>query len=170
MTQDTFTAAVSQAAAAYPALATRIEAAAAIIARHLAQPSARVIVATVKADGSVVYTVAGSQSNRYTVTPTGCTCPDHTRRGMVCKHILSIRLLENIMGRAHGAPVLVTVTAPLADVTRYLAGIGNDLAAAGKLGALDTAPAAPAIRWTADERRARRRIEPMDELDEILTY
>ena len=164
MTQDSFTAAVSQAVAAFPSLARRIEAAAAIVARHLSDPAARVIAATIKADGSVVYTVAGSKGNRYSVTAETCTCPDHTRRGVkACKHVLAVRLLENVMGRAHNAPVLVTVTAPLADVTRYLAQVGTDLAAAGKLGEVDS-EWAPAGGWLSDRARAAGRTEWAEEL------
>lgn len=126
MTKDTFNAAVSQAVAAYPDLATRIQAAAEIVARHLANPSERIITATIKADGLVIYRVKGSKPGTvYTVTADGtCTCPDHVKRGVkACKHVLAVRLLEFIMGRAHSAPVLVTVTRPLADNARMLADV-----------------------------------------------
>lgn len=103
MTNDTFTSLVSQAAASFPNLASRIDAAAEIAKRHLQNPRAGIIRATIKADGQVVYTVQGSTA--YTVTATTCTCPDYAHRHTACKHLMAVRLVEQAMGREHNAPV-----------------------------------------------------------------
>ena len=103
MTNDTFTSLVSQAAASFPNLASRIDAAADIAKGHLQNPRAGIIRATIKADGQVVYTVQGSTA--YTVTATTCTCPDYAHRHTACKHLMAVRLVEQAMGREHNAPV-----------------------------------------------------------------
>ena len=103
MTNDTFTSLVSQAAASFPNLASRIDAAAEIAKRHLQNPRAGIIRATIKADGQLVYTVHGSRD--YTVTANSCTCPDCQKRHVACKHLMAVRLVEQAMGREHNAPV-----------------------------------------------------------------
>ncbi len=50
---------------------------------------------TLNLDGTA--TVRGSGKAVYTVTKTGCPCPDFTQRGVDCKHILATRALCKVL-------------------------------------------------------------------------
>ena len=53
-----------------------------------------------KGDGARFYVVPGSDGRVYWTNTRECSCPDATRRGVPCKHILAVRL--------HVARVLAT--------------------------------------------------------------
>lgn len=63
-----------------------------LVARHLTNRAARIISARVNASGVNTWQVLG-QGDTYTVTLTPvvtCSCPDHQKRGLPCKHILAV--------------------------------------------------------------------------------
>jgi uncharacterized Zn finger protein len=47
---------------------------------------------TSKANGRRYYVVPGSDGALYWANLVECTCPDHTRRGTRCKHIIAVAL------------------------------------------------------------------------------
>jgi hypothetical protein len=77
-----------------PALAPRIGRAANLLVTHLACPRQRVIRVRVR-QGRPRFLVNGSGGTVYSVDPSdwSCTCPDHHRRGGVCKHGLACYVL-----------------------------------------------------------------------------
>ena len=76
---------VAKWAAKHPDLADRLERAAALVAN-------------VRGSGST-FVVEGSDGHHYTVKvdrkarTSSCTCPDHKKRGLRCKHVLSVALI-----------------------------------------------------------------------------
>ena len=63
-----------------------------IVARHLNDRAARIISARVNASGVNTWQIKG-QGDTYTVTlqpVVTCSCPDHLKRGLPCKHILAV--------------------------------------------------------------------------------
>ena len=67
-----------------------------LVARHLTNRAARIISARVNASGVNTWQVQGSEATPYTVTLTPivtCSCPDHQKRGLPCKHILAVLAL-----------------------------------------------------------------------------
>ena len=64
-----------------------------LVARHLNNRAARIISARVNASGVNTWQVQGSEATPYTVTlqpVVTCSCPDHARRHLPCKHILAV--------------------------------------------------------------------------------
>jgi hypothetical protein len=45
-----------------------------------------------KQDGHSFFVIPGSSGRVYWTDTRECTCPDHTGRGVVCKHITAVRL------------------------------------------------------------------------------
>jgi hypothetical protein len=45
-----------------------------------------------KQDGRSFFVIPGSRGRVYWVDTRECTCPDHTRRDVICKHITAVRL------------------------------------------------------------------------------
>lgn len=87
--------------AARPALASRVDRAANIVATHLSCRRQRVI--RVRVSGGVArFLVSGSKGAVYVVDPASwsCTCPDAHRHGKGCKHALACWALA----RAGGPP------------------------------------------------------------------
>lgn len=82
-----------------------------LVARHLTNRAARIISARVNASGVNTWQVQGSADNVYTVTLTPivtCSCPDHQKRGLPCKHILAVMELAGEQPQ----PVAVAPVAP----------------------------------------------------------
>lgn len=82
-----------------------------IVARHLADRAARIIAARVNASGVNTWQVKGSDATPYTVTLqpiVTCSCPDHAKRGLPCKHILAVMELAGEQPQ----PVAVAPAAP----------------------------------------------------------
>ena len=81
-----------------------------IVARHLNNRAARVISARVNASGVNTWQVKGN-GDTYTVTlqpVVTCSCPDHLKRGLPCKHILAVMELAGEQPQ----PVAVAPVAP----------------------------------------------------------
>ncbi len=76
--------------AARPTLSTRISRAEGIIVTHLSCRRQRVIRVRVSG-GQARFLVSGSGGAVYVVDPASwdCSCPDHHRRGVGCKHALA---------------------------------------------------------------------------------
>ena len=89
---------------ARPHLDSRITKAEPIIVTQLACPRRRIIRVHVGV-GHMHYLVAGTGGAVYTVDRNdwSCSCPDHHRRGGICKHAISCWVLERAAG-AHVAP------------------------------------------------------------------
>ncbi len=89
--------------AARPALASRVERAGNILVTHLSCRRQRVVRVRVR-DGRPRFLVSGSAGAVYVVDPAdwSCTCPDHHRRGVGCKHSIACWALW----RASARPVL----------------------------------------------------------------
>ncbi len=79
-----------------PHLEDRIDRASHILVVHLSCPRSRMIRVRIVANGRSKFLVNGSGGNVYTVDPEtwSCSCPDHHRRNMVCKHGLSCYVLN----------------------------------------------------------------------------
>ncbi len=91
--------------AARPALAARIDRAGNILVTHLSCRRSNVIRVRVGADSPrFLVSSASSKGAVYVVDPANwsCSCPDHHRRGAVCKHALACWAL----GRASARPTL----------------------------------------------------------------
>lgn len=100
MTNDTQTTARRQAAARD------------IVAHHLNDRAARIISGRVNASGVNTWQVKG-HGDTYTVTLTPvvtCSCPDHLKRGLPCKHILAVMELAGEQPQ----PVATAPAAPVA--------------------------------------------------------
>lgn len=81
-----------------------------LVARHLNNRAARIISARVNASGVNTWQVKGN-GDTYTVTLTPvvtCSCPDHLKRRLPCKHILAV------MELAGEQPQPVATVAPAA--------------------------------------------------------
>jgi hypothetical protein len=96
---------LARVAAARPALSSRCERAAGILANHLASPRSGAIRAQLRGGELVGYLVRGSGGAVYRVEPRGswrCSCPDHhgrhRRRGSsrACKHALAVWALWRV--------------------------------------------------------------------------
>ena len=74
-----------------PHLAPRISRAENILVTHLSCRRQRVIRVRVGRDDRARFLVSGSEGAVYVVDPASwsCTCPDHHRRGIVCKHSIA---------------------------------------------------------------------------------
>jgi hypothetical protein len=103
---------LARVAAARPALSSRCEWAAGILANHLASPRSGAIRAQLRGGELIGYLVRGSGGAVYRVEPRGswrCSCPDHHGRhrrhgsSRACKHGLACWALW----RAAGAPAPV---------------------------------------------------------------
>jgi hypothetical protein len=100
---------LARVAAARPALSSRCERAAGILADHTASPRSGMVRAQLRGDELVGYLVGGSGGAVYRVEARGswrCSCPDHhgrhRRRGSrACKHALAVWALWRA---AVGAP------------------------------------------------------------------
>ena len=82
-----------------------------LVARHLTNRAARIISARVNASGVNTWQVQGSEPTAYTVTLTPvvtCSCPDHARRRLPCKHSLAVMELAGEQPQ----PVAVAPVAP----------------------------------------------------------
>lgn len=77
-----------------PHLEERIDRAAGIIVQHLACRRQRTIRVRLHA-GHARFLVDGSNGTVYSITPTdwSCSCPDHHRRGGICKHGIAAYLV-----------------------------------------------------------------------------
>ena len=64
--------------------------------------------------------VQGSGSNVYRVTKDGCTCPDATGRGAVCKHELAVRTLCQEYRRLKAAAARGEVVRPTSALIQAL--------------------------------------------------
>ena len=73
-----------------PGLASRISHAGALLVSHLSCKRQRVIRVRVR-DGQARFLIDGSDGAVYVVDPSSwsCSCPDHHRRGMACKHSIA---------------------------------------------------------------------------------
>lgn len=81
-----------------------------LVARHLSDRVARIISARVNASGVNTWQVKG-HGDTYTVTLTPivtCSCPDHQKRGLPCKHILAVVTLAGEQPQ----PVAIAPVAP----------------------------------------------------------
>ena len=96
---------LARVAAARPALSSRCERAAGILAHHLASPRSGAIRAQLRGGDLVGYLVRGSGGAVYRVESRGswrCSCPDHhgrhRRRGSsrACKHALAVWALWRV--------------------------------------------------------------------------
>ena len=77
-----------------------------IVARHLNNRAARIISARVNCTGVNTWQVKG-QGDTYTVTlqpVVTCSCPDHLKRGLPCKHILAVMELTGQPTEAPARP------------------------------------------------------------------
>ena len=94
--------------AARPHLAERIARAENILVTHLSCRRQRVIRVRIR-DGRARFLVSGSKGAVYVVDPGdwSCSCPDHHRRGVGCKHALACWALWRASSRlAHVVGVL----------------------------------------------------------------
>lgn len=92
-----------------PALSERIDRAEHILVTHLACPRQRPIRVRVR-NGKPRFLVSGSGGSVYVVDPAdwSCSCPDHHRRGGICKHGIAVYILVR---SARPAPKLPACTA-----------------------------------------------------------
>ncbi len=107
--------------AARPHLASRIDRAANILVAHLSCRRQRLIRVRVGRDGRARFLVSGSGGAVYVVDPVAwsCTCPDHHRRGVACKHSIACWALW----RASARPAYIGVT--VASVTSEAVPFGH---------------------------------------------
>lgn len=79
-----------------PALETRIDRASHILVTHLSCPRSHVIRVRVGSNGHATFLVNGSGGAVYVVDAASwqCSCPDHHRRGGICKHGIACYVLH----------------------------------------------------------------------------
>ncbi len=146
MTTIELSAKIFKARADNPAMAARIDKAARLVARHLADRAGRWIVAHIGPDGET-WDVTGESGKVYHVHHAGetwgCDCPDCVNRRVACGHILSVRILQWAIEPGQTAPAAPS----LADDRRRRDERSAQLEAAAKA-----------------ERRARR---PRDRAEEV---
>jgi hypothetical protein len=87
---------------ARPSLASRVERAEHIICVQMSVSNgSRPVRVRLHADGTHQYRVrSGSKLQReYTINPLSwtCDCPDHAKRGAVCKHVIACFALERLV-------------------------------------------------------------------------
>ena len=90
--------------AARPHLAERVSRGENILVTHLSCRRQRLIRIRVGRDGRPRFLVSGSAGAVYVVNPGdwSCSCPDHHRRGVGCKHALACFALAKAAGRRRG--------------------------------------------------------------------
>jgi hypothetical protein len=83
-----------------PALSDRLDRATKILVLHLACPRSRVVRVRIGADGQARFLVKSTSEGGvvYAINPRDwtCSCPDHHRRGGVCKHALACWILWRV--------------------------------------------------------------------------
>ncbi len=107
MTSVALSAKIDKARADNPAMAARIDKAARIVTRHLANRADGIIRGHVGPEGET-WDVTGESGKTYHVHHAGemwsCDCPDCQNRRLACGHILSVRILQWAIEPGQSAP------------------------------------------------------------------